>query len=166
MELSPLLYTVWHLAALEAVRADEEQIQPDHFFLAALKTVSAYERWKKDGAGLPKEHHAELDASLPILNTICAEFRAASLDPDQMRNKLRESRGHGQHHWPEEPSTVHRSPASHRLLRRADELAGAGSDSLQLTQLLLALLEENLLEEGGKRFEVLRESGVGVARLR
>ncbi len=166
MDMSSSVVVATHLAQMEAVYQQWEFVEPDHLFLGALKLVSLCDEQAPIFAEFPGEVQKTLAEEVDDLS---ARLRESVAPTDPVRRQLRYVKGKGGHEWPEGEVEIHRSQASHRVFRRAAELAaGTTPPTMRLSHFVLALLEERPVagEEGPQRLTVLRQFKVDVDRLR
>jgi len=166
MDMSPSVVVATQLAQMEAAYQQWEFVEPDHLFLGAFKLVSLCDEQAPIFAGLPG---GVQEALAEEVNNLSARLRESGAPTDPVRRQLRHVKGKGGHEWPEGEVEIHRSQASHRVFRRAAELAGGTTPpALCLRHFVLALLEERPVpgEENPQRLAVLRQFKVDVDRLR
>jgi len=167
MDISPAVGLSWQLAAWETILAEEEFIQPDHLFLGCLKLVSLQERTSRYLDQLPREAREAFDIVSGEIGESLRQLRDAGVEADPLRHTLRERRGKGCYHRNDREKAAHRSEASLRVFRQAQQLAEeARSDRLLWHHLLIALLQQDSAEADARRFMTLEEAEVEVRRLR
>jgi ATP-dependent Clp protease ATP-binding subunit ClpC len=165
MDLSPSVVVATQLAQMEAAQQQWEFVEPDHLFLGALKLVSLCDQ-PPILAQFPDEVRQALADEVSELSS---RLRDSGAPVDPIRYQLRHVKGKGGHPWAEGEVEIHRSQASHRVFRRAAEIAGTiTSPVMRLAHFVLALVEEQPVpgEASPQRLAVLRQFKVDIERLR
>jgi ATP-dependent Clp protease ATP-binding subunit ClpC len=172
MVASPPVIAATYLAQWEALRSQWEFVEPDHLFLGILKLVSIYDQQPLILAEFPilnQLPREALEAAAEELKDLSDRLRESGAPSDPVRYLLRNTKASGGHPWSEGEVEIHRSQASHRVFRRAAELAlGTSPHIAHLNHFVLALLEDRPVpgEELPKRMDVLSQFKVDVDRLR
>ncbi|MFW6119009.1 MAG: Clp protease N-terminal domain-containing protein [Planctomycetota bacterium] len=136
MKTSASIELIWNLAAREAIAAQSQEIEPEHFFEALMKFAELpveEVRNLSPGAEVARELASEVEA-------VRQELASRSIDSTQARRGLRARLGTGEAQY--DGGQMHRSQASRELFdaaaRLADDLAG---EALLANHFLLVLLE-------------------------
>jgi len=146
-KLSFAAAAAWQISAQEAAAGEYTLIEVEHLLLGIL----SLEKLQPGGAmnELDPLSQKALRAETAAVEDVLGAFE---LDPTSLRHSVRQRLGKGTGRSAEK--TVHRSPASRQVFRRAGELASAG-DEITCLHLLAAILEQpsavvsSVLEEAG-----------------
>lgn len=166
MRVSPSVVLAAHFAQFEAALGEWEFVEPDHLFLGAFKLVSLWQQGEPIVEQLPAEVQQGTHEELQNMAG-CLQKTGTPVDP--VRRFLRQIKGLGEFRRHEREIVVHRSQASHRLFRHAEELAEkARAEATFLGHFLLALLDEEMApgEQDRQRLAALRKFKVDLRSLR
>ena len=135
MKISVSIQMVWQLAAREAIAAQFNEIQPEHFLEALLKFSE-----------LPADKARGIAPAVDVTEMLTAEVQAVrgelemhQIESTRVRRMLRDQLGKG--NSPYDGGDMHREQASRDIFDSAARLADDdGSDTLTANHLLIALL--------------------------
>jgi len=146
-KLSFAASAAWQISAQEAAAGEYTLIEVEHLLMG----ICSLEKIHPGGAPDDQDPLSQktLQAETAAVEDVLGAFE---LDPTSLRHSVRQRLGKGTGRSAEK--TVHRSPASRQVFRRAGELASAG-DEITCLHLLAAILEQpsavvsSVLEEAG-----------------
>jgi len=135
MKVSTSIELVWQLAMREAISADFEKVQPEHFMEGVLKLADLpADQVRQQNGG--DSATVRLAKEIEILSKILSD---RNIDATQVRRDLRARLGRGDATYA--GGMLHRSDASRELFSAAASLASqAGDEALRARHLLAALL--------------------------
>lgn len=135
MKVSTSIELVWQLAMREAISADFEKVQPEHFMEGVLKLADLpADKVRQQNGG--DSATVRLAKEIEILSKILSD---RDIDATQVRRSLRACLGRGDATYA--GGVLHRSDASRELFSAAASLASqAGDEALRARHLLAALL--------------------------
>ena len=157
--LSTGMQFAWQMAAVEAVGASCELIEPVHILIGVFSIEKMFDAETMERMRIPADSLMQARAEWDAIRAV---FDKAGTPITGLRRKLRVAAGAGKYK-DESRREISRSTASRAIFKRAAELSEAGAaPNTGLTHLMTALVEE----EGSPLWLLLKAQGVEPATLR
>lgn len=137
---SAALGLTWQIAALEALYAKHEFIEPQHLFIGLCKLEDITTPKRLLGRlALTETRFGPIQAEVEKLLKLFSHF---GLDPVTLRRELRQRKGTADLNMPDdERRTMHRSPESREVFKLAEAMVQqSGASEVNVLHLLAALV--------------------------